>query len=172
MLALAGIAPGMAVAADVPEGALTELGAGEGSVEVIAWAGYVEDGSTDAAYDWVTPFEEATSCQVNVKTGGTSDEMVQLMQSGEYDGVSASGDATQRLMAGGEVVEQGADRPVALPREPPVVLLDLLVAVPRLPLAVPHLHVADAALDEDRKRLFHLGDEVARKVVGLVLDGQ
>jgi putative spermidine/putrescine transport system substrate-binding protein len=83
----------------------TLLAGAEGQVNLVAWAGYVEDGSTDAAYDWVTPFEEATSCQVNVKTGGTSDEMVQLMQSGEYDGVSASGDATQRLMAGGEVVE-------------------------------------------------------------------
>lgn len=80
------------------------LAGAEGAVNVIAWPGYIEDGSTDPAYDWVTPFEEMTSCQVNVKTGGTSDEMVQLMQSGEYDGVSASGDATQRLMAGGEVV--------------------------------------------------------------------
>lgn len=80
------------------------LAGAEGEVNMVAWAGYVEDGSTDPAYDWVTPFEELTSCQVNVKTGGTSDEMVQLMQSGEYDGVSASGDATQRLMAGGEVV--------------------------------------------------------------------
>ena len=53
--------------------------------------------------DWVTPFEDATGCKVNVKTGNSSDEMVQLMQSGEYDGVSASGDATQRLIAGGEV---------------------------------------------------------------------
>ena len=77
----------------------------EGQVNIIAWAGYAEDGSTDPAYDWVTPFEKLTSCQVNVKTGATSDEMVQLMQSGEYDGVSASGDATQRLMSGGEVVE-------------------------------------------------------------------
>jgi putative spermidine/putrescine transport system substrate-binding protein len=76
----------------------------EGEVNIVAWPGYIEDGSTDPAYDWVTPFEEMTSCQVNVKNGGTSDEMVQLMQSGEYDGVSASGDATQRLMAGGEVV--------------------------------------------------------------------
>ena len=77
----------------------------EGQVNIIAWAGYAEDGSTDPAYDWVTPFEKLTSCQVNVKTGATSDEMVQLMQSGEYDGVSASGDATQRLMSGGEVVQ-------------------------------------------------------------------
>jgi putative spermidine/putrescine transport system substrate-binding protein len=76
----------------------------EGQLNVVAWAGYAEDGSTDPAYDWVTPFEDMTSCSVNVKTGASSDEMVQLMQSGEYDGVSASGDATQRLIAGEEVV--------------------------------------------------------------------
>lgn len=75
----------------------------EGEVNIVVWAGYAEDGSTDPAADWVTPFEEMTSCAVNVTNGETSDQMVQLMQSGEYDGVSASGDATQRLMAGGEV---------------------------------------------------------------------
>jgi putative spermidine/putrescine transport system substrate-binding protein len=80
------------------------LAGAEGQVNFVAWAGYAEDGSTDPAYDWVTPFEQLTSCEVNVKNGSTSDEMVQLMQSGEYDGVSASGDATQRLMAGEEVV--------------------------------------------------------------------
>jgi len=84
-------------------GAMTELGEGEGQVNLIAWAGYVEDGSTDPAVDWVTSFEEETGCSVNVKVGNSSDEMVQLMQSGEYDGVSASGDATQRLIAGGDV---------------------------------------------------------------------
>ncbi len=77
----------------------------EGAVNFVAWAGYAEDGSTDPTYDWVTPFETLTSCEVNVKNGATSDEMVQLMQSGEYDGVSASGDATTRLIAGDEVVE-------------------------------------------------------------------
>ncbi|MDO8364893.1 MAG: extracellular solute-binding protein [Actinomycetota bacterium] len=81
------------------------LAGAEGQVNIVAWAGYIEDGSTDPAYDWVTPFESMTSCQVNVKNGETSDQMVQLMQSGEYDGVSASGDATQRLIAGGDVVE-------------------------------------------------------------------
>ena len=81
------------------------LAGAEGQVNIIAWAGYAEDGSTDPAYDWVTPFEDLTSCKVNVKTGATSDEMVQLMQSGEYDGVSASGDATQRLIAGDDVAE-------------------------------------------------------------------
>lgn len=75
----------------------------EPEVNIVAWAGYIENGSTDAAVDWVTPFTEMTGCVVNVTNGETSDQMVQLMQSGEYDGVSASGDATQRLMAGGEV---------------------------------------------------------------------
>ncbi|MCB0984567.1 MAG: extracellular solute-binding protein, partial [Ilumatobacter sp.] len=81
------------------------LAGAEGQVNIVAWAGYIEDGSTDPAYDWTTPFEAMTGCQVNVKLGNSSDEMVQLMQSGEYDGVSASGDATQRLIAGGDVVE-------------------------------------------------------------------
>jgi putative spermidine/putrescine transport system substrate-binding protein len=87
----------------------TELGEGEGEVNLIAWAGYVEDGSTDPAVDWVTPFEEATGCSVNVQLGNSSDEMVQLMQTGEYDGVSASGDATLRLIAGGEVAPVNVD---------------------------------------------------------------
>jgi putative spermidine/putrescine transport system substrate-binding protein len=79
------------------------LGAGEGQLNIIAWAGYAEDGSTDPKVDWVTPFEKQTGCQVNVKTGNTSDEMVTLMRTGRYDGVSASGDATLRLIAGGDV---------------------------------------------------------------------
>ena len=82
---------------------LQEVGAGEGQVDLIAWAGYVEDGSTDPAYDWVTPFEKKTGCDVNVKIGNTSDEMVTLMRTGNYDGVSASGDATLRLQQGGDV---------------------------------------------------------------------
>ncbi len=87
----------------MPEGALTELGEGEGAVEVVAWAGYVEDGSNDPAYDWVTSFEEATGCEVNVTLGNTSDEMFTLMQTGNYDLVSASGDASNRLIASGTV---------------------------------------------------------------------
>ena len=54
-------------------------------------------------YDWVTPFETATGCKVNVKVGVDSANMVQLMKTGQYDGVSASGDATLRLIAGGDV---------------------------------------------------------------------
>jgi putative spermidine/putrescine transport system substrate-binding protein len=79
------------------------LGAGEGQVNLVAWAGYVENGSTDPKVNWVTPFQQATGCKVNVKVAGTSDEMVQLMRSGQYDGVSASGDATLRLIAAGDV---------------------------------------------------------------------
>ena len=88
-----------------PEGpkVLAKLGAGEGEVDLIAWAGYVEDGSTDPKVDWVSDFEKETGCQVNVKVGNTSDEMVTLMRTGNYDGVSASGDATLRLIAGGDV---------------------------------------------------------------------
>jgi putative spermidine/putrescine transport system substrate-binding protein len=89
--------------------ALTELGPGEGEVNLIAWAGYVEDGSTDPAVDWVTDFEKQTGCQVNVKIGNTSDEMVTLMRTGEYDGVSASGDATLRLIEGGDVAPVNTD---------------------------------------------------------------
>jgi putative spermidine/putrescine transport system substrate-binding protein len=79
------------------------LGKGEGQVDLIAWAGYVEDGSTDPSVDWVSDFEKQTGCKVNVKVGNTSDEMVTLMRTGGYDGVSASGDATLRLIAAGDV---------------------------------------------------------------------
>ncbi|MEX0698732.1 MAG: ABC transporter substrate-binding protein [Acidimicrobiia bacterium] len=88
----------------------TEIGEGEGQVNIVAWAGYIEDGSTDPNFDWVTTFEEATGCQVNVKTAGTSDEMVALMTgSTEYDLVTASGDSSNRLIAGGTVQEINID---------------------------------------------------------------
>ncbi|MEO0015724.1 MAG: hypothetical protein RL589_205, partial [Actinomycetota bacterium] len=74
-----------------------------GTINVLAWPGYAEDGSTDPNVDWVTPFEKETGCTVNVKTYGTSDEAVQLMQSGGYDVVSASGDASLRLIFGGDL---------------------------------------------------------------------
>src|SRR2546423_7166187 len=83
--------------------ALQKLGPGEGQLNIIAWAGYAEDGSTDPKVDWVTPFEKATGCQTNAKVANTSDEMVTLMRTGRYDGVSASGNATLRLIAGGDV---------------------------------------------------------------------
>ena len=88
----------------------TEIGEGEGQVNIVAWAGYIEDGSTDPNFDWVTQFEADTGCQVNVKTAGTSDEMVALMTgSNEYDLVTASGDSSNRLIAGGTVQEINID---------------------------------------------------------------
>jgi putative spermidine/putrescine transport system substrate-binding protein len=78
----------------------TEIGAGEGEVAIVAWAGYIERGDTDKNFDWVTEFEKKTSCKVTVKTAATSDEMVALMNEGGFDLVTASGDASLRLIAG------------------------------------------------------------------------
>jgi putative spermidine/putrescine transport system substrate-binding protein len=75
----------------------------EGQVDIVAWPGYIERGESDKAYDWVTQFETDTGCKVNVKTAGTSDEMVSLMTQGGYDLVTASGDASIRLIRGGTV---------------------------------------------------------------------
>lgn len=82
-----------------------QLGKLEGQLDIVAWPGYVERGETDKAYDWVTQFEKETGCKVNVKTAATSDEMVSLMSKGGYDLVTASGDASLRLVAGKHVQE-------------------------------------------------------------------
>lgn len=84
-------------------GMLTEVGEGEGAVSIVAWPGYIERGETDPAYDWVTSFEDETGCKVEVKTAATSDEMVALMNEGGFDLVTASGDASLRLVAGNRV---------------------------------------------------------------------
>jgi putative spermidine/putrescine transport system substrate-binding protein len=88
-----------ALAADM----LQAIGPGEGQVDIVAWPGYIERGETDKNFDWVTKFEEATGCMVNVKTANTSDEMVALMNEGGFDLVTASGDASLRLIAGKRV---------------------------------------------------------------------
>ena len=82
---------------------LDKIGAGEGRVDIIAWPGYIERGETDKDYDWVTDFEAKTGCKVTVKTAATSDEMVTLMNQGGFDLVTASGDASNRLIAGNKV---------------------------------------------------------------------
>jgi putative spermidine/putrescine transport system substrate-binding protein len=51
----------------------------------------------------VKPFTKATGCKVKSKYGGSSDEMVTLMRTGQYDAVSASGDASLRLIFGKDV---------------------------------------------------------------------
>jgi putative spermidine/putrescine transport system substrate-binding protein len=98
-IALAVSFSGQAVAQEM----LQSLGAGEGEVSIIAWAGYIERGETDKNYDWVTEFEKKSGCKVSVKTAATSDEMVALMNEGGFDLVTASGDASLRLVAGKRV---------------------------------------------------------------------
>lgn len=98
LLAGIALAAGAAVAAEK-----SSIGKGEGQVDIVAWPGYIERGETDKAYDWVTGFEKKTGCKVNVKTAGTSDEMVALMNEGGFDLVTASGDASLRLVAGKRV---------------------------------------------------------------------
>jgi putative spermidine/putrescine transport system substrate-binding protein len=108
----------------------------EGQLDIIAWPAYIERGETDKAYDWVSKFEADTGCKVNVKIANTSDEMVALMTSGgpqpsppgdaswppagkaPYDLVTASGDASLRLIRGNTV------QPVALERVPSYSTLD------------------------------------------------
>ncbi|HZT10277.1 MAG TPA: spermidine/putrescine ABC transporter substrate-binding protein, partial [Actinomycetota bacterium] len=84
----------------------SSIGQGEGALKLIAWNGYTENGSNDPNYDWVTPFQDQTGCKVTVKYADTSDEMVTLMRQGGgsvWDGVSASGNASNKLIAGGNV---------------------------------------------------------------------
>ncbi|WP_372822020.1 putative ABC transporter substrate-binding protein YdcS [Pseudomonas parafulva] len=98
-LATALLASGSLQAAE----ALKEVGKGEGQLDIVAWPGYIERGESDKAYDWVSKFEQDTGCKVNVKTAATSDEMVSLMAKGGYDLVTASGDASLRLIYGKRV---------------------------------------------------------------------
>ena len=72
----------------------------EGEVNVVQWAGYAQ--LTDE-------FTAATGCAVNTKDGASSDDMISLIQTGAYDGVSASGNASVRLMATGEVAPINTD---------------------------------------------------------------
>ncbi|HEV7200359.1 MAG TPA: extracellular solute-binding protein [Candidatus Limnocylindria bacterium] len=86
-----------------PSGALTELPDAEGALNLVIWAGYAEDGTNDPNYDWVNPFVEETGCEVNTTDMTDSANGVELLQSGQYDGGSFSGDATLRLIAGEDV---------------------------------------------------------------------
>jgi len=116
----ASVAPSTAASASAPASVgpssnlPTSIGAGEGEVDIIVWAGYAEDGSNVKEYDWVNPFIKANpDCgKVNVKPADTSDAMVSLMQGGGgglYDGVSASGDASNTLINRGDVAEVNVD---------------------------------------------------------------
>ena len=98
-----------ACGSSLPSGALASLGEGEGTLNLIIWDGYAETGAVDKAYDWVTGFEADTGCKVHATPMTDSANGVQLLQSGQYDGGSFSGDATIRLMAGGDVAPVNVD---------------------------------------------------------------
>jgi putative spermidine/putrescine transport system substrate-binding protein len=87
---------------------IDEIGEGEGELNLVIWAGYAERGDVEG-FDWVTPFEEETGCTVNATNMSDSNNGVSLIQSGEYDGISASGDATTRLIASGLVAPINTD---------------------------------------------------------------
>src|SRR5918998_6110626 len=103
LVAALGLGCGVALAATPAPAMVESLGEGEGQVSIVAWPGYIERGETDKAYDWVTGFEEETGCKVPVKVAATSDEMVALMNEGGFDLVTASGDASLRLISGKRV---------------------------------------------------------------------
>ncbi len=89
----------MTIAGAVLLAALNATDAGyEGTLKLLAWPGYIERGETDKKYDWVTGFEKQTGCKVEVKTANTSDEMVAMMKQPGIDLVTASGDASLRLV--------------------------------------------------------------------------
>jgi putative spermidine/putrescine transport system substrate-binding protein len=87
------------------------VGAGEGALSVLAWPGYAENGSTDPTVNWVKPFEDQTGCKVTVQVFGTSDEAFSLYTTNpiKYDVVSASGDASLRLVRAGYVQPVNTD---------------------------------------------------------------
>jgi putative spermidine/putrescine transport system substrate-binding protein len=92
----------LAVALCIPAAGISSssaIGKGEGQLNLVAWEGYTQP-------QWVKPFQKATGCQVHAKYAGSSDEMVTLMRQGggsQYDMVSASGDASLRLIYGKDV---------------------------------------------------------------------
>lgn len=88
---------------DVPDIPMMEkLGDNEKEVNILAWSGFVEPA-------WSEAFTHDTGCVVNRKVFATSDEAVQLMRTGEYDLVSASGDASLRLIVDGNVQPLNTD---------------------------------------------------------------
>jgi putative spermidine/putrescine transport system substrate-binding protein len=74
----------------------------EGQVNLVIWSGYADP-------SWAKPFTQETGCKVNTKDGASSDDMIDLITSGQYDGVSASGNASVRLMARGDVAPINTD---------------------------------------------------------------
>src|SRR4051812_5118965 len=84
-------------------GASAEPVRGERELRILAWPGYIERGESDKKYDWVTAFEKSSGCKVVVTTAATSDEMLRKLGDPGFDLVTASGDASVRLIKAGRV---------------------------------------------------------------------
>lgn len=75
------------------------IGAGEGQLKLIVWGGYVQP-------LWQKPFQDLTGCKITYQNAGSSEEMVSLMAGGgggQWDMVSAPGDAALQLIYNGDV---------------------------------------------------------------------
>jgi putative spermidine/putrescine transport system substrate-binding protein len=118
--------------------ALKTIGTGEGAVNILAWAGYAEDGSTDPKVDWVTPFEKKTGCQAKVQVANTSDEMFEKMGTGEFDVVSASGDSSLRMIYAGKVAPVNTDLLVNYPDVAPFMKMQKWNSVDSVAYGMPH----------------------------------
>jgi putative spermidine/putrescine transport system substrate-binding protein len=112
----AGSSPSASAAASASAGpslpTAADLGSTQGqSINVLAWPGYVENGSTDKTVDWVTDFQNTSGCKVNPQIFGTSDEAYTLFSTNpeQFDVISASGDASLRLVRGGFVQPVNVD---------------------------------------------------------------
>lgn len=95
--------PGTASDPVIPGGPMpTSIGAGEGRLNLVVRAGYA-DGA------WVAAFQNETGCVVAARVAAFSDEMVQLVHSGQYDGVSATGEVSTRLIVAGDAAPVNVD---------------------------------------------------------------
>src|SRR5262245_48492787 len=84
-------APSQAAAATPGPSVPTELGSTQGqTINVLAWPGYVENGSTSKDVDWVTDFQKQSGCTVKPQIFGTSDEAYTLFSTNpeQFDVVS------------------------------------------------------------------------------------
>ena len=118
--------------------ALQSLGAGEGAVNILAWAGYAEDGTNDKTVDWVTPFEKKTGCKAKVQVANTSDEMFEKMGNGDFDVVSASGDSSLRMIYAGKVAPVNIDLLTNYPDIAPFMKMQQWNSVDGVPYGMPH----------------------------------
>jgi putative spermidine/putrescine transport system substrate-binding protein len=95
--------PDTGTSAVIPGGSMpTSIGAGEGGLNLVVRPGYAETA-------WVGAFQAETGCIVTAKVADTSDEIARLVHSGVYDGVSAPGDVSTRLILAGDAAPVNVD---------------------------------------------------------------